>query len=62
MADPTCRVCGGLGWVCENHRGLPWDEETGCQCGAGEPCVCNDLAGLPEGFVVIADINGNGMN
>lgn len=40
MIDPKCPVCLGLGWVCENHPGLTWDTELGCQCGAGMPCGC----------------------
>ncbi len=42
-----CDVCDHTGWVCENHRELPWgemsDDPDACSCGAGAPCVCNDL-------------------
>lgn len=40
---PACRVCGGDGWVCENHPDLPWAHHApnGCYCGAGMLCrVC----------------------
>ena len=42
----TCRNCEGTGWVCENHRDVPWGghlaSEQSCECGAGAPCpVCN---------------------
>ena len=25
-----------------NHPDRAWSEELGCQCGAGEPCECNN--------------------
>jgi len=40
MIDPECPVWFGLGWVCENHPKRVWDEQNGCQCGAGMPCKC----------------------
>lgn len=46
MTNWKCPVCLGIGWVCENHPDLPWDEEFGCECGAGIPCECN-TAGEP---------------
>ena len=43
MINPKCRVCRGLGWVCENHPERPWlDEVDGCQCSAGMRCECQD--------------------
>jgi len=39
MIRGDCPVCHGLGWVCENHPKLSWDEK-GCECGAGMPCKC----------------------
>jgi hypothetical protein len=37
--DPNCPICGGEGWVCENHRDLPWEASGHAQtCGAGVPC------------------------
>jgi hypothetical protein len=36
-----CYKCLGVGWVCENHPGLPWSDQRGCTCGAGMPCECN---------------------
>jgi hypothetical protein len=41
MTNPSCRICHGIGWVCENHSDKTWDEEIGCTCGAGMPCKCN---------------------
>lgn len=41
MTDPKCRICFGIGWVCENHPERAWDAKLGCDCGAGMPCVCN---------------------
>ena len=29
MIDPDCKVCLGVGWVCENHRQRAWTEELG---------------------------------
>ena len=40
MIDPDCKVCLGIGWVCENHPNRAWSQELGCQCGAGMPCRC----------------------
>jgi hypothetical protein len=37
MIDPDCKICLGIGWVCENHPHRAWAEELGCQCGAGMP-------------------------
>jgi hypothetical protein len=61
MTNPDCKICFGIGWVCENHPDRAWSEELGCECGAGMPCECNrspDIdAGLEEPDVsqVIAD-------
>jgi hypothetical protein len=33
MTDKTCRICFGIGWVCENHPDRPEDKE---------PCELND--------------------
>ena len=46
MINPDCCICFGLGWVCENHPQRAWDEELGCQCGAGMPCECQPTDGL----------------
>lgn len=36
--DPDCPVCGGEGWVCEEHTDKGWGQGDGC-CGApGAPC------------------------
>jgi hypothetical protein len=50
VTDPNCKVCFGIGWVCENHPDRVWDEELGCQCGAGNPCVCNRSADIDAGI------------
>jgi len=63
----TCTNCNDQGWVCENHRDVPWDDgnATCCAkagskwgCGAGAPCrKCNASEGpddpprMPPGFV-----------
>jgi len=44
MTDPNCPICGGEGWVCENHTDVAWDGGSGhgADCnGAGQLCVCN---------------------
>jgi len=48
MIDPDCKLCLGVGWVCENHHHRAWTDELGCQCGAGMPCVCVRTDGLEE--------------
>ncbi len=35
--DPNCKMCGGQGWVCENHADKPWGGGEG-DCGDGKPC------------------------
>ncbi len=50
-----CEICGGELWVCENHRDQPWNGD-GCQCGAGAPCICNELAEFPSETRVICSI------
>ena len=55
----ACEVCGGKGWVCENHPDKAWPE--GCDCGAGMPCVCNsndednppDVTGVFDSVVAV---------
>jgi hypothetical protein len=39
--DKNCRICFGIGWVCENHPNRAWDAELGCVCGMGMQCECN---------------------
>ena len=46
MINPECPICFGIGWVCENHPNRAWDEQKGCQCGAGMPCQCVRVMGL----------------
>lgn len=46
-----CEVCDDTGWVCENHRDVPWggvsSRADACECGAGAACdVCNEHGGL----------------
>lgn len=48
MIDPNCKVCLGIGWVCENHPQRAWTKELGCQCGAGMACECVRADGLEE--------------
>ena len=48
MINPDCPVCFGIGWVCENHSNRAWDEQKGCQCGAGMPCECQRASGLEQ--------------
>ena len=26
MIDPDCKVCLGIGWVCENHPNRAWSQ------------------------------------
>jgi hypothetical protein len=48
MIDPDCKVCLGIGWVCENHPNRAWSQKLGCQCGAGMPCECVPADDLEE--------------
>jgi hypothetical protein len=63
MSD--CTHCAGIGWVCEGHPHLPWDEVKGCECSAGEPCpYCNSTDGevprMPPGTTIISSAEENG--
>jgi hypothetical protein len=40
--NKKCPICFGIGWVCENHPDMAFDDELGCTCGEGIPCACND--------------------
>jgi hypothetical protein len=48
MTDKSCKICFGLGWVCENHPDKVWDRDIGCECGAGAPCECNAAGGIDQ--------------
>jgi hypothetical protein len=48
MIAPDCKVCLGIGWVCENNPHRVWAEDLGCQCGAGMPCEGVRADGLEE--------------
>ena len=47
-----CTVCEDFGWVCEDHRDMPWDRVHARYCSAaGMPCPnCNpsDLVHPPR--------------
>ena len=55
MIDKNCKICYGVGWVCENHSTSVWDDsvEGGCECGAGMPCKCNKYRNLPPDVKII---------
>jgi len=42
-SDKACAICGGDGWVCEEHPYIPWGDGERCCSAAGMPCVCNAL-------------------
>ena len=47
-----CPICGGSGWVCEEHSAHPWPHG---ECELGKPCICNPSWDLPQGdYVSIA--------
>jgi hypothetical protein len=48
MINPDCKICFGIGWVCENHPQRAWTEDLGCQCGAGMPYGVCSRDGLVE--------------
>jgi hypothetical protein len=60
MTNKKCPTCLGIGWVCENHITMPWDDELGCTCDAGLPCDCNTDdepgAGEPDISQVIEEV------
>jgi hypothetical protein len=50
-----CRVCRGVGWVCEDHPDKPYDHDIGCACGEGIPCACNDSTPPDTSQVIVID-------
>lgn len=52
MASKPCRVCGGGGWVCENHADEP--AFGGCCGGAGMPCGACNLEMAVDGHIYTA--------
>ena len=51
-----CPICLGIGWVCVNHPNQPWDQDLGCECGAGMPCEeCNDADEPDLGGILIQE-------
>lgn len=45
----ACRNCAGRGWVCEEHRDIPFES---CACGgAGSPCGACNLELASAGYV-----------
>jgi hypothetical protein len=62
-----CQICGGVRWVCENHRDKPWgdasDRRGACHCGSKLSCpACNPTQGqdpdMPRGYQPIIDQEG----
>ena len=43
-----CTRCQDFLWVCEEHDDRAWDEDVGCQCGAGMPCPDCNLSWPPK--------------
>ena len=54
--NKDCRICCGIGWVCENHPDKAFDFELGCICGEGMPCECNDSDPPDTSQVVVLEI------
>lgn len=49
---PDCEICGGDGWVCEDHKNEPmshWIYNKGECGGAGMPCTCS--ANHPDNWI-----------
>lgn len=44
--NPACLISKGVGWVYENHPDKSETLNSGCVCGAGAPCKCNDADGI----------------
>ena len=45
-----CLICGGSGWVCDEHSAHPWPHG---ECEAGKRCVCNSSGELSESHIPI---------
>jgi Protein of unknown function (DUF2934) len=54
ICKKNCRVCFGIGWVCENHPDRAWHEELGCivRC-RNAPCKCNSGEELDVSQVLV---------
>lgn len=58
--DPRCTICGGGGWMCEEHPDKPfqhWLDASACP-GLGVPCRCNPSERMPPGFKPHCGIDG----
>jgi len=53
LIDPDCKICFGVGWVCENHPERAWSQRLGCQCGAAMPCACQGDLETDEEAVIV---------
>ena len=57
----VCPICKGEGWVCEQHRFVPWKGGTmECCDGPAVPCDCNPRGRMPPGFKVHCSVNDEG--
>lgn len=52
MIDPDCKVCLGIGWVCENHPQQAWSQKFGCECGAVCPVNVFALTALKRSLTL----------
>lgn len=50
-----CPICHGIGWVCESHPNMAFDDVLGCTCDAGMPCYCNDSDPPDTSQVIVID-------
>lgn len=50
MTNERC-ICGGKGWICEQHPERVWPHED-C-AGPGMPCACNPNGTIHTDFRVI---------
>jgi hypothetical protein len=50
---PLCRDSAEPGWLCEEHKGMPW-QHHGCGA-AGMPCVCNPTGQVRWAEVIACD-------
>jgi hypothetical protein len=53
--NKKCPICFGIGWVCENHPDMAFDDELGCTCGEGIPCACNDSTPPDTSQVIVIE-------
>jgi hypothetical protein len=55
--------CDNCRWVCEDHRGRPWDGPRACTCGGAgvDNSFPESLTSTPDGSMFVGSLNLGGV-